>query len=90
MPKIGDVAMYGKEVIRTCECWRCQHRGEYEWRTDRYPNGFGPKIPNSKKMYCTKTKRWGSPKRAYFCKQFESNSDSYIDPYVRIENSDNS
>lgn len=76
MPSISDIVMYDREVIRTCQCWRCKHRGEYEWRTDRYPNGFGPKIPNSKKMYCNKTKRWGSTTRAYYCKHFESNSDS--------------
>lgn len=80
MPTIGDVAMYGKEVIRTCKCWRCKHRVEYEWSTPRY----GEKIPNSKKMYCNKTKRWGDPKRVYFCKKFESDSDT--DPYTLRSN----
>lgn len=78
MPMIGDVVKYEKEVIRTCKCWRCKYRGEYEWRTPRY----GEKIQNSKKTFCHKTKRWGDPKRAYFCKKFESNSDSYTDPYT--------
>ena len=77
MPRIGELAMYNKEVIRTCNCWRCKHRGEYDWM-------------DSKKMYCNKTKRWGSPKRAYFCKKFESNSNSFVDPYKSIENSEKS
>ena len=79
--KIGDIVQYGKEVIRLTRCWRCEHSGEYEWRESGYPYGYGEKIPHSKKIYCEKTKRWGSPDRAYFCTQFKSNSDSYHDPY---------
>ena len=78
---IGDIVMFNKTVLRLTQCWRCKYHGEYEWRQSGYPNGFGEKIPHSKKMYCNKTKRWGSPCRAYFCKLFESNSDSYQDPY---------
>ena len=80
--KIGDIAMYDKEVIRLTTCWRCNHHGEYEWRESGYPNGFAHKIPHSKKMFCTKTKRWGSTKRACFCAKFESNSDSDVDPAI--------
>lgn len=75
---IGDEVKYGKVILRNCKCWRCKFKGQYEWRTPRY----GQKIPNSKKMYCNKTKRWGSTKRAYFCKHFVSNSNSYKDPGV--------
>ena len=77
--KIGDIVQYGKTVIRQTQCWRCEHSGEYEWRQSGYVTG--EKILHSKKLYCKKTKRWGSPDRAYFCTKFESDSDSYHDPY---------
>ena len=80
--KIGDVVMYDKKVLRTTSCWRCKYRGEYEWRESGYPYGLGEKIPHSKKMFCKKTRRWGSTKRACFCAKFESNSDSYVDPAI--------
>ncbi len=66
--------MYNKEKIRNVQCWRCKHKGEYEWKTPRWP---GEKVPNSKKLFCNKTKRWGNPERAYYCKSFLSNSNSY-------------
>lgn len=72
--KVGEIAMYDREVLRYCKCWRCVYRGEYEWRTSGYPDGWGPKIKNSKKCYCKKTKRWGSLERAYFCKYFIDNA----------------
>lgn len=65
MSEVGKIVMYGRAVLRKCKCWRCNFRGEYRWSTD-------------KKMYCTKTKRWGSIERAYYCEHFESNSSSYI------------
>lgn len=82
---IGDIVQYDKTVIRLTRCWRCKYAGEYEWRESESPNGWGT-IPHSKKIYCEKTRRWGSPDRAYFCIKFESNSDSYQDPYKREDN----
>ena len=79
--KIGDIFMYDKKVLRTTSCWRCRYRGEYEWRESGYPYGFGEKI-STQKMFCKKTRRWGSTKRACFCTRFESNSDSYVDPAI--------
>ncbi|MBR2922540.1 MAG: hypothetical protein IKC10_04375 [Alphaproteobacteria bacterium] len=64
--KIGELSMYGKKVLRRCKCWRCKFRGEYQWET-------------TKKIFCNKTKRWGSLDRAQFCRYFESNSNSYTD-----------
>lgn len=66
MSEVGEIVMYGRVVLRKVKCWRCKFRGEYRWSTD-------------KKMYCTKTKRWGSIERAYYCERFESNSSSYDD-----------
>ena len=80
--KIGDIVMYDKKVLRTTSCWRCRYRGDYEWRESGHPYGLGEKIPHSKKMFCKKTRRWGSTKRACFCAKFESNSDSYVDPAI--------
>ena len=59
-----------RPILRRCKCWRCKHKGEYEWKTG---------VKNSKKIYCNKTKRWGSPKRASWCEHFESNSSSFVD-----------
>lgn len=63
MPSIGELCMYDKACLRTCKCWRCAYKGEYDWQ-------------KTKRMYCTKTKRWGSVIRAYWCKHFLDNSRS--------------
>lgn len=75
--------MYDRPILRSCKCWRCALRGAYEWRTPRWHT---EKIPHSKKMYCNKTKRWGSTTRAYWCKYFVSNSNSYRDSVEKSEN----
>lgn len=64
---IGDVTMYGNEVIRLTTCFRCKYMDDYGY---------------DKKCFCRKTKRRGKISRALFCKRFKSNSDSYKDPYL--------
>lgn len=81
MPRVGDVSSYDKVVLRTCKCWRCRHRGEYEWHTSL----GGQRVPNSKKMLCTKTNRWGSLTRAYWCKHFESNSSDVTEEMYAVQ-----
>lgn len=67
--KIGDIVEYDKEIIRVTKCWRCKYNNKPKYNIEK------------KKTYCEKTKRYGDAIRACFCKKFESNSDSYIDPY---------